>query len=73
MSNLENKLHDQCDLAHYVVPYIYVSLMSSGCGPVGWEFRGSNPVIGQNLNWTFTVNWIEKTKIKEKRARDWPI
>ena len=35
MSNLENKLHDQCDLAHYVVPYIYVSLMSSGCGPVG--------------------------------------
>ena len=29
---------------------------------------GSNPIIGQKLYWTFTVNCIiEKTKIKEKR------
>ena len=32
------------------------------------EVRGSNPVIGKNLYRTFTVNCIEKTKIKEKRA-----
>ena len=31
------------------------------------EVRGSNPVIGKILYWTFTVNCIEKTKIKKKR------
>ena len=31
------------------------------------EVRGSNPVIGKILYLTFTVNCIEKTKIKEKR------
>ena len=31
------------------------------------EVRGSNPVIGKNLYGTFTVNYIEKTKIKKKR------
>ena len=34
------------------------------------EVRGSNPVIGKNLyiEQLFTVNCIEKTKIKEKEA-----
>ena len=32
------------------------------------EVRGSNPVIGKNLFWTFTVRCIEKTKIKKKRS-----
>ena len=31
------------------------------------EVRGSNPVIGENLYSTFTVNCFEKTKIKKKR------
>ena len=31
------------------------------------EVCGSNPVIGKNLHSTFTVNCIEKTKIKKKR------
>ena len=31
------------------------------------EVHGSNPVIGINLYRTFTVNCIEKTKIKKKR------
>ena len=31
------------------------------------EVCGSNPVMGKNLYRTFTVNCIEKTKIKEKR------
>ena len=31
------------------------------------EVCGSIPVIGKNLNRTFTVNCIEKTKIKIKR------
>ena len=30
------------------------------------EVRSSNPVIGKILYWTFTVNCIEKTKIKKK-------
>ena len=30
------------------------------------EVRGSNPVIGKKLYWTFTVNCNEKTKIKKK-------
>ena len=32
------------------------------------EVRGSNPVIGKNIQLTFTVNSIEKTKINKK----WP-
>ena len=31
------------------------------------EARGSNPAIGKNWYWTFTVNCIEKKKIKKKR------
>ena len=31
------------------------------------EVPGLNPVIGKNLYWTFTVNSIEKAKIKRKR------
>ena len=31
------------------------------------EVRGSNPVIGENLYSTFTVDCFEKTKIKKKR------
>ena len=31
------------------------------------EVRGSNPVVGEKLYWKFTVNCIEKTKIKKKR------
>ena len=37
------------------------------------EVRSLNPVIGKNLYWTFTVNSIEKTKIKEKEAGNGPI
>ena len=36
------------------------------------EVWGSNSVIVNNLYWTFTLNCIEKTKIK-KRGREWPI
>ena len=32
------------------------------------EVRGSNPIMGKNLYLTFTVNCIEKTKIKKKRS-----
>ena len=32
------------------------------------EVCSSNPVIGKNLYWTFTVNCIEKTKVKEKET-----
>ena len=32
------------------------------------EVRSSNPVIGKNLYWTFPVNYIEETKIKEKEV-----
>ena len=32
------------------------------------EVRGSNTAIGNNLYWTFTVNFIEKMKIKKKRS-----
>ena len=31
------------------------------------EVHGSNPVIGKKIYCTFTVNCIEKTKIKKKR------
>ena len=33
------------------------------------EVRSSNPVIGKHVFLTFTVNCIEKTKIKKKRPR----
>ena len=37
------------------------------------EVCGSNPVIGKLYNtYTYTVNCIEKTKIK-KKGREWPI
>ena len=31
------------------------------------DVRGSSPVIGKHLYWTFIVNCINKTKIKKKR------
>ena len=37
------------------------------------EVRGSNKAIGKNLCWTFTVNCIEKTKIKKKEAGNGPF
>ena len=37
------------------------------------EVRGSNPVLGKNLYSTFTVNCIEKTKIKKKEAENGPF
>ena len=33
------------------------------------EVRISNPVIGKNMYWIFTVHGIEKTKIKKKRPK----
>ena len=48
--------------------------MGCGCGSVGraiasnYRVRGSNPVIGKILHRTLTINCIEKTKIKKKRA-----
>ena len=39
-----------------------------------FEVRGSNPVIGKfYIEHLFTLNYIEKTKIKEKRDREWPF
>ena len=35
------------------------------------EVHGSNPVIGKKIHLMFSVNCIEKTKIK--KGRDWPI
>ena len=37
------------------------------------EVYGLNPVFGKNLYWTFTVNCIEKTKIKKKEAENCPF
>ena len=37
------------------------------------EAHGLNPVIGKNLYWIFTVNCIEKTKIKKKEAENGPF
>ena len=37
------------------------------------EIRGSNPVTGKNLYWTFTVNCFEKTKLKKKEAGNGPF
>ena len=44
----------------------------SGCGSVGlsgcfqFQVRGSNPVIGKKIKMNFTVNCIEKTKLKKE-------
>ena len=39
-----------------------------------FEVRGSNPVIGKfYIEHLFTLNYIEKTKIKEKRDMEWPF
>ena len=52
-----------------------INNLGSGCGSVGRavasipEVCGLNPVISKHLYWTFTVNCIEKTKIKKKRPR----
>ena len=32
------------------------------------EDRGSNPVIGEKIIHSITINWIEKTKIKKKET-----
>ena len=37
------------------------------------EVRGSNPVISKKLYWIFTVNCIQKTKIKKKEAGNGPF
>ena len=38
------------------------------------KVHGLNPVISKiYIEHLFTVNCIEKTKIKEKRGREWPI
>ena len=54
--------------------------MGSSCGSVGRAVvsntRGPRFEYShrQILNWTlFTVNCIEKTKLKKKRGREWPI
>ena len=58
---------------------IYLSLMNntkgSGCGSVGIVSRGRRFESNhrQNLHWTLTVQWIEKTKIKKKRDRNGPF
>ena len=36
------------------------------------EVRSSNPVIGETLYWTFTVDCFENTEIK-KKTRKWPF
>ena len=36
--------------------------------PLIIEVRGSNPVIGENLYSTFTVDCFEKTKIMKKNT-----
>ena len=36
------------------------------------EVRGSNPVIGKKIYWTFTFNCVEKTK-KKKEAGNCPF
>ena len=46
---------------------LVVALLVERLLPIS-EVRGSNPVIGKILYWTFNVNSIEKTKIKKKRA-----
>ena len=49
----------------------------SGCGSVGptAEVHGSNPVIGYSyIEWLMsTMMEFEKTVIKAKRGREWPI
>ena len=55
--------------------------LGSGCGSVDRavvsnpDVRGSNPVIGKIYSESLlsTVLKFEKTKIKEKRDREWPI
>ena len=54
--------------------------MGSGCGSVGRavasNVRGPRFISShrRNLNWTlFTVNWIEKTKIKKKEVGNGPF
>ena len=54
--------------------------MGSGCGSVGRavasDVRGPRFISShrRNLNWTlFTVNWIEKTKIKKKEVGNGPF
>ena len=38
------------------------------------EVHCSKPVIGKiYIEYVFTVNCIEKTKIKKKRGKEWPI
>ena len=57
-----------------------IGTKGSGCDSVGGavapisEVRGLNPVISKNLYWTLvTVNYILKTKIKEKETGNSPF
>ena len=59
--------------------YIFLKDVGSGCGSVGravasdLEVCGSNPVIGKIYIEHFTVNCIEKTKIKKKETGNGPF
>ena len=37
------------------------------------EVRGSNPVIGKTLQWTYLQLTVEKTTTKKKRGREGPF
>ena len=56
-----------------VNPSVVVAQLVERSFPIP-EVRGSNPVFGKNLYWTFVCCQlcVEKTKIK-KRGREWPI
>ena len=54
--------------------------LGSGCGSVGRVVAYNTEVCGSNLdiskiymNHLFTVDCIEKVKIKRKRGREWPM
>ena len=49
-----------------------VAQLAEGSLPIP-EVRGSNPTFGEFEEHLFTVNCIEKTKIKKKEAEEWSI
>ena len=63
MQDLHNK---NKDLGEVVVAHLLEQSLSIP------EVRGSNPVIGKNLYWIFTVNCLEKMIIKKKEAGNGP-
>ena len=50
-----------------------VPSLGSGCSSVGRAVASDLSGHRETLYYLFTVNCIEKTKIKEKRGRGWPI